>query len=451
MFFFGSGFSLKRVATTVFGCLSFLLPCFATFTLDPTFGSGGKVLVSFPDSSTDYSSEALGVFMQPSGRIVVGGTCSYLTSDGPMSGVAFVGLGTNGVVDTTFGTGGTVLDWRADAFTSFRDALMYPDGTILRISRFLSLRTGASSVRTVRLDPTGASDNVFASNVNIGGSGVFTTSLPAQISVRSDGKILALINVNGEFFLYRLNTDGTRDTTFGVNGINPVRFNKIPLPLDSSMEMVLLNNGKILIVGHVPADTSQNHSGKFVTHESPSKFFLARLTETGIPDKTFAGLGFAQIEFGAGLTGSVRRAILQPDGKILLCGSIGVNVFGADTDVWIARFRPNGRPDTTFGNNGIVTSDFAPGDTDVATTTALSPDNKIRIAGWVGDVPRGFLVARFSSNGSLEESTTIAFSHFAWASDITLQPDGRLLVVGSTRNPTTTISGLVFAVTRLTE
>lgn len=432
---FGFKDTIIRIAAIVL-LLAVCLPCFATFTLDPTFGGGGKVLISFPDSSANYSSAALRVFVQPSGRIVVGGVFTRATPDGQLSGVAIVGLDSGGLTDPTFAP---TLDWRSDASTNFRDAHFYADGSALRISQIFRLPVGSSTVRTVRTAANGAEDNVFTSNVSIAPCSGFCASRPVQIAVRSDGKILALIKDQGEFFLYRLNPDGTRDTTFGVNGISPVRFNRISIPFDPVMEMVVLNDGKILIVGHVePLD--------FTT--GSSKFFLARLTETGIPDKTFAGLGFQRFEFGAGLTGFARRAFLQADGKILLCG----NVFGPDSDSWMMRFRSNGRPDVTFGNNGVVIHDFEPGDTDVAEAIAFSPDGKIRLVGY-GGTPRKFLVARLSSAGSLEESTSITFTpnQYADGTDIALQSDGKLIVVGRTKDPSTATTGSAFAIARLTE
>lgn len=437
MSFIGSirNLHFTRTATAIVLALSFSLPCFATFSLDPTFGSGGKIIISFPDSSTGYSSEAFRVFVQPGGRIVVGGTFTRATADGQLAGVAIVGLEPGGLIDPTFAQ---TLDWRSDASTSFRDAHFYSDGSMLRMSQVLRLPAGSSTVRAARTAANGADDSVFASNASIGPCCFgFFAARPVQIAVRGDGKILALITDNGEFFLYRLNADGTRDTTFGVNGIMPVRFNRISTPSNFNTEMVALNDGKVLIVGHVEP-----------FGDGSSKFFLARLTEAGMPDKTFGRMGFTTVEFGAGLFGFVRRAILQPDGKILLAG----NISASDLDVWMARFRPNGRLDTSFGNGGFVISDLLPGGTDVAASIALSPDNKIRIAGWIGS-PTNFLVARFSTSGSLEDSTTIPFTpnQFSWANDVTLQPDGKVVVVGRTKNPDTATSGGSFAVARLTE
>jgi uncharacterized delta-60 repeat protein len=341
-------------------------------------------------------------------------------------------------LDTAYGSGGSVLDWRSDAFTSFRDALMYTDGPILRLSQSLRLPAGSNSVRTVRLTANGSEDSVFASNVSVGPCCFgFFNARAIQIAVRGDGKILALITDDGGYFLYRLNQDGTRDTTFGGNGIVGIVFNKFSPT--NFIEMTALADGRILLVGLVPPYTAPAGS---------SDFFLARLTESGSWDKTFGRLGLVRMAFGEGLTGRVQSGLLQPDGKVLLCGSVS----SSDIDVWMMRLKPNGRPDPAFGTGGVVINDFASGGTDTATSMALSSDGKIRIAGAVG-TPTNFLVARFSGNGVFEEQTSFPFTagQYAQANDITLQPDGKLLLVGETKDPSAATTGSAFAIARLTE
>ena len=428
--------SVTRVALIAFLYASLVLPCFAAFTLDGTFAGGGKLTISFPDSTTNYSSGGIRIFAQPSGRIVAVGTFTNMTPDGQMPGIAMVGLTAGGIADPTYGT---VVDWQPHGSTSLSDVLMYPDGRILRLQRFFNV-VGSSTVRAARSDVNGSEDSVFSTNVNVGTPpGNFGTDRGSQIAVRADGKVLVLLTQNSQYLLYRLNADGTRDSTFGVNGVLPIQFNKIPIPAESAIEMVVLPDGKVVLAGPVPPFTFGNGS---------SDFFLARLTASGNWDKTFGRTGFVQVPFGTGMTGRVLKAIVQPDGNILLCGS----VFNPDMDAWMMRFKPNGRVDTSFGNTGVVINDFSPGGADAATSMALSADGKIRIAGFLG-TPAKFLVARFSANGTFEENTSIEFTpgQPASASDITLQPDGKLLVIGGTRNPNTSINGGVFAIARLTE
>lgn len=440
-----TGFSRRLASFRRFSTVSLLVflllarPVDATLTLDPTFGGGGKLTIAFPDSSNGYSSRGQRIFVQPSGRIIAAGSFTHASADGQIPGVAFVGLTPGGAVDSTYAMGGLILAWEAFGATSLNDALMYPDGRTLRVSRFFTV-TGSSTIRAVRLGADGAVDNVFASNVSIGPSGGFGTARPSQVAVRTDEKILALILDGGQFQLYRLNADGSRDTTFGVNGIVQINFNKISTPPDFNMEMVVLNDGRVIIVGHVPPFVSPNGS---------SEFFLARLTASGNWDKTFGRAGYVRFAFGPGRVGRVDDAILQPDGKLLLAGS----VFESDVDTWLMRIKPNGRPDNSFGSNGVVVNDLAPGGTDSVSAVALAADGTIRISGSIGS-PVNFLVARCSSSGSLEDSISIPFTpnQYAQANALAFQPDGKIVVIGETRNPDLmATTGSVFAIARLTE
>lgn len=433
---FGSGlkFRFKRTATTLFLCFSLIIPCSAAFTLDATFDGDGKLTIAFPDSNQQFSSQAFRVFVQPGGRILVGGIFSRRTPDGHLMGIAWTGLTSSGGLDGTFDFDGTVEDWRSDGSMSFTDALMYADGRVLRLSGLFRLPVGSSQIGAVRLLPNGDGDSVFNQNVatNLAPCGGFCTTSAIQIAARNDGKVMAFIADQG-YFLYRLNADATRDSTFGSNGVVQLTFNKFTPT--GFVDMIPLADGNTLIVGR-----SNLGSGEF---------FFGRLNENGYWDKSFGRSGFLRVQFGPGLIGSVFRALLQPDGKILLAGAVSSD----DSDVWMARFKPNGRPDHTFGNNGVVISDFAPGGQDIGRSIALSPDGKIRLVGYLGS-PTNFLVARYSATGAFEESTTFPFTanEYAEAADVAMQADGKIVVVGRTRHPDpATTTGSVFAIARLTE
>jgi uncharacterized delta-60 repeat protein len=426
---------IRIVSILIFTCSLSITPSLAAFTLDNTFGGGGRLTISFPDTTTNYSSNGLRIFVQTSGRIIAGGTFTRFTSDGQLPGVAIVGLTSGGTLDGTYTT---TQDWRPDGFTSLNDSLMYPDGRVLRLSRFFNV-VGSSTGKVVRTSVDGAADAAFSSNAIIGAQGGFGTVSPAQISVRSDEKVLVLITENGEFWLYRLNSDGTRDATFGTNGVLRIQFNKMPFPSASNIEMLVLPDGRVLLIGQV---------GTISFPDGTSEFFLAQLTASGNWDKTFGRAGFLRVAFGTGLNGCIQDALLQPDGSILIGGS----VTGSDMDTWMMRFRSNGRPDNSFGTGGVVIQDFTPGGSDTGMAMALSANGKIRLVGSAG-APINFLVARFAANGTLEDSTTFPFTagQNSRATDVAIQPDGKLVVIGDTRNPDLAITGSVFAIARLTE
>jgi hypothetical protein len=54
--------------------------------LDPNFGTAGKFTISFPDSTTFYRSSGYSIYVQPSGRIVGGGSFSNIGPDGQAPG-----------------------------------------------------------------------------------------------------------------------------------------------------------------------------------------------------------------------------------------------------------------------------------------------------------------------------------------------------------------------------
>ncbi len=80
-------------------------------TLDATFGNNGQATIALYESK--------GIAIQPDGRIVaVGSTCSSGCNGGsPTTNLALVRLNSNGSLDTTFGSSGTLVGNYADTAT----------------------------------------------------------------------------------------------------------------------------------------------------------------------------------------------------------------------------------------------------------------------------------------------------------------------------------------------
>jgi len=90
---------------------------------------------------------------------------------------------------------------------------------------------------------------------------------------------------------------------------------------------------------------------------------------------------------------------VQPDGKIVVAGVYNGADFG------LIRFHSNGKKDTTFGTNGVVSTDIS-GSWDKAYAVAIQPDDgKIVVAGsaYVNGALR-FALARYLPDGTLDES-----------------------------------------------
>jgi uncharacterized delta-60 repeat protein len=137
--------------------------------------------------------------------------------------------------------------------------------------------------------------------------------------------------------------------------------------------------------------------------------------------------GNIDLTFNASVTegfGYVNETVVQPDGKIIAVG-LFQRANGARTS-GIARFNADGTLDTSF-NSGT-------GAVGIIRTVALQPDGKIIIAGTFGIFNDQIVrrIARLNSDGSLDSAFNAAVPNFnSTIEDVTLQPDGKILVGGS--------------------
>lgn len=127
----------------------------------------------------------------------------------------------------------------------------------------------------------------------------------------------------------------------------------------------------------------------------------------------------------------------QPDGKILIAGL----EFSEEnnSDFAIARLLPNGSPDPTFGPGGTIFMDMG-SDEDWASDIIVQPDEKIIVIGRSkkpGSPNAQLVVARFLPNGTADAafgiqgiSRTIV-EQGDHASKILLQPDGKIVVASN--------------------
>ena len=156
------------------------------------------------------------------------------------------------------------------------------------------------------------------------------------------------------------------------------------------------------------------------------------------PDPTFDGDGRLVVETGADdVDFSSQGVALQSDGKMVVVGNAGDNA----SDFLVMRFHPDGRPDESFGDDGLTRVDLGTPN-DLAKSVAVQPDGKIVAAGIAG---AGAGVVRLEADGRLDEGfggTDIPGVRRVKPSDwntalfngIALQSDGRLVMGGQARS-----------------
>ncbi|MCX7261869.1 MAG: hypothetical protein NTX67_03625, partial [Burkholderiales bacterium] len=206
----------------------------------------------------------------------------------------------------------------------------------------------------------------------------------------------------------------------------------VGLSSDSVSATTLLADGKILMAG-------QSSNG------SRSDFSLIRLNANGSLDTSFSGDGKVIIRVGA-TDDSVSDMTLQADGKILVAGTISnpSKAFG------VIRLNTNGSLDNSFDSDGMAMFFDLDGANNGRAIT-LQADGKIILAGYREDYFRNidFCLIRLNANGSLDTSfdgdgkaiiPVGVRTRFDYVSDMSLQADGKILVLGTSYNSNTTDS-----------
>jgi uncharacterized delta-60 repeat protein len=391
--------------------------------LDPAFGSGGKVTTDF----SGRSSGANAIAVQSDGKILTAG--SVLSAQGPPD-IAVARYNADGSLDASFGTGGRVTTDFVGLAELATAIAVQPDGKIL-VAGAVSQMATSFDFALVRYNSNGSLDSTF------GSGGKVTTDFnggldsATSIALQTDGKIvLAGFATAGDAHtaLARYNTNGALDTTFGdlstgkvVTNINNTR--------DFGNALAIQSDGKIVVGG-----STLTPAGSFVM------FALSRYTSGGSLDSTFGSGGkvTTQVVFGDGEDDTIFALAIQIDGRIIAAGQAN---FGQDFGM--VRYLANGALDTSFGTNGIVTTDFN-GTTDRALGMALQIDGKIVLAG-AANLTTGstgdFGLTRYNPNGSLDSTFGTggkAVTDFAGNVDIArgviLQSDNRIVAAGSTIN-----------------
>ena len=161
------------------------------------------------------------------------------------------------------------------------------------------------------------------------------------------------------------------------------------------------------------------------------------VAQDGILDSTFGINGVVVTDIN-GFDNFVTSSAFQNDGKILVTGIINN---GPVKDFIVARYNINGFLDSTFGVNGIVTTDVN-GFNDVSTAISTQSNGKILVSGNSGNgINDDFSVVRYNNNGSLDNSfgingkviTPIGTMHDR-SFNILVQQDDKFIVTGNIEN-----------------
>ena len=342
--------------------------CVARFnsdgTFDPSYNPGTGVRLLSGSVGLIYAvRQGLGA---NSGKIIIAGPFDGF--DGNTVG-GLARLNTDGSFDGTFtpGTGG-LFD------SNVRGLVVQSDDQLIVFGNFVSF-SGGKSTGIVRLDITGVVDGGFSPEAF---ADYASPSSVYSVAIQPNGKLI----VGGSFHslggavannIVRLETNGARDTSFDSTlGTGPSGF---------GVDVVLVrpSDGKVFV------------GGNFSTYGGALRNNIAWANNDGSVDAVFAGLSGA-----IDAAPRVYALVTQPDGKILVGGAF--SSFNGASHYNLVRLNPDLSIDPSFdptlGTEGSVR------------TILLQPDGRIVIGGTVNavnGVPRR-RIARLNTDGTLDTS-----------------------------------------------
>lgn len=291
--------------------------------LDTTFGTKGITVTEFPN----FNTAPVGFAVLPNGDILVAATATVDLSAGEFALARYT---PNGVLDTTFGTKGTVL-------TSFPNddmasaILLQPNGQfVVGGLQGPSSKTGAGAGTVlVRYNSNGSLDTTFGSDgIDVVPNPVL--GAPEELALLSNGNYLALgNNAIAEF----------SSTGAFVPSVTLGTFTATSTPVSGCCSPSILEpNGDFLV------------ASIFGTGRHLSDDEVTRFTATGAVDTTFTP---TPVKTGPG-ENEPQIIALQANGQILVGGL--TNASQSPVEGGFARLNTNGTVDTTFGTAGVVST-----------------------------------------------------------------------------------------------
>ena len=392
--------------------------------LAPTFKTGNGT----NDTSiiSTYLDSSAGHVIQADGKIILAGRSGGYSF---ASDFGLVRFNTNGTLDVSFGTQG-LLTTDFGTYDATHYVIQQADGKFVIIGDAKVLDYPFTpQVVVIRYNSNGTLDTSFDADGKLAvfnGQGA-TGGVGA---IQADGKLLIAgqADISGfVFYLQRLNSDGTADITFGNSG------NGFFGGLGKPSAVKVQADGKIVLLTNNTND-----------------FTLSRYNTDGSVDTSFHSTGSITSHISADLLGGLgipddkaTALTFQADGKIIVVGYSVVSGNDSSTDITVSRYNSDGGLDLSFNSNGtavipVSTSTVYNTSFDFASSITIQDDGKILISGG-SEVALGeydFTLIRLNQNGSLDTTfsgdgkVTTHLFRVGSASAVTVQTDGKILVSG---------------------
>jgi len=258
-------------------------------TIDSSFGlDGNGIVVTSLTGRNDDTNQAYECLLQPDGKIIAVGYSTNQQVVPAVTSFALVRYFSNGMIDSSFGVHGNgIVTTNLGGTDNFGyTGVLQSDGKIIVAGTTNKISGGLThAFALVRYLPNGILDPSFGTNgivVTDIATGLTANNQAYACIVQPDGKIIAAGWSNNQgivvynFTLVRYNSDGTLDSTFGVNGMIATNLGGT---YSEAYACALQPDGKIVAVGSSNAKNGgvgTNYDFALIRYVNP--FTLASFT-----------------------------------------------------------------------------------------------------------------------------------------------------------------------------
>ncbi len=314
---------------------------------DPTWGSGGRAEIDPGSGQDDFGTAAV---LQPDGKLVVAGS-NYHTTAKMLVGRFLP----NGTLDPSFGLGtgvATTTFMTNTAQAGYATALR-SNGDIL-VAGTSTPNGAASKAAIAAFTPSGLLDTTFAqSGEDIDAPGTFNAVVsddPYFLGFGEDDATTPAPSMLVDAGALSSSGASSVDGTFLFGGAPTIAYGAALQP-----------DHKVVVVGSAGAVGARS-------------FAVLRVDEGGSPDPSFGSNGKVDVQVPGDAT--AQAVAVAPDGKIVI---VGTTDQGSTARIAIVRLLPDGSPDPSFGTSGIQVLGL-PAEAE-ANAVVIQPDGRIVIAG----------------------------------------------------------------------
>jgi uncharacterized delta-60 repeat protein len=366
--------------------------------LDATFGTNGVVVVTNDfDNASSFN-------IYSSGTIRFTGATTSLTSNGNFK-IFYGFISENGLTVNS----STYFFYDENYFKNFE---ILPDGKIIVI-----LKT--SNLTVAKYNTDGSLDVTFGNSGFVELDQIYQDNFYYVLKILNDGKIVV-----GHDKIYKLNQNGSFDTSFNGNGVFDI-YTLTNNKMQHADALYITSDNKIILSSEY--ETTMPLSANGSTTDFP--FCLLRINQNGTIDTSFGTNGFfvnkihpVANEYSPEYAFKIFK---QTDGKLLMVGH------HYDLDSFVIRMNENAVIDTTYGVNGIVYLPYSNGY--YINDAQILPDDKLLLSSFsslgvyqtIKLNVNGTFDNSFGVNGfSTDNIGNISYSVF-------VLPDGKILKAGS--------------------